>query len=109
MPIILGRSQRVDTTYKVPLWPAFTHKDSQSSCARRESRRTLFSAARGIEASAALSPSAQALFMMGYSRWPSSREVCMISFTRILVRLWIRDPDFRSLVLLVFLTLLTGT
>ena len=33
----------------------------------------------------------------------------MISFTRILVRLWIRDPDFRSLVLLVFLTLLTGT
>jgi hypothetical protein len=30
----------------------------------------------------------------------------MISFTRILVRLWIRDPDFRSL---VFLTLLTGT
>ena len=33
----------------------------------------------------------------------------MISFTRILVRLWIRDPDFRSLVLLVFLTLLIGT
>ena len=33
----------------------------------------------------------------------------MISFSRILVRLWIRDPDFRSLVLLVFLTLLTGT
>jgi voltage-gated potassium channel len=25
------------------------------------------------------------------------------------VRLWIRDPDFRSLVFLVFLTLLTGT
>jgi voltage-gated potassium channel len=33
----------------------------------------------------------------------------MISFTRILVRLWTRDPDFRSLVLLVFLTLLLGT
>ena len=33
----------------------------------------------------------------------------MISFTRVLVRLWIRDPDFRSLVLLVFLTLLVGT
>jgi voltage-gated potassium channel len=33
----------------------------------------------------------------------------MISFTRILVRLWIRDPDFRSLVILVFLTLLIGT
>jgi voltage-gated potassium channel len=33
----------------------------------------------------------------------------MIGFARILVRLWIRDPDFRSLVLLVFLTLLTGT
>jgi voltage-gated potassium channel len=33
----------------------------------------------------------------------------MISFSRILVRLWIRDPDFRALVLLVFLTLLTGT
>jgi voltage-gated potassium channel len=33
----------------------------------------------------------------------------MIDFTRILVRLWIRDEDFRSLVLLVFLTLLIGT
>ena len=33
----------------------------------------------------------------------------MISFARILVRLWIRDPDFRSLVILVFLTLLIGT
>ena len=33
----------------------------------------------------------------------------MINFSRIVVRLWIRDPDFRSLVLLVFLTLLTGT
>jgi voltage-gated potassium channel len=33
----------------------------------------------------------------------------MINFTRILVRLWIRDEDFRSLVLLVFLTLLIGT
>jgi hypothetical protein len=33
----------------------------------------------------------------------------MISFTRILVRLWIRDPDFRSLVGLVFLTFLIGT
>jgi len=33
----------------------------------------------------------------------------MISFARVLVRLWIRDPDFRSLVLLVFLTLLVGT
>ena len=33
----------------------------------------------------------------------------MIGFTRILVRLWIRDADFRSLVFLVFLTLLTGT
>src|SRR5215203_2278341 len=47
--------------------------------------------------------------MMGYSRCNSSREVCMISFTRILVRLWIRDPDFRALVILVFLMLLTGT
>jgi voltage-gated potassium channel len=33
----------------------------------------------------------------------------MINFTRVLVRLWIRDEDFRSLVLLVFLTLLIGT
>jgi voltage-gated potassium channel len=33
----------------------------------------------------------------------------MISFTRIVVRLWVRDPDFRSLVILVFLTLLLGT
>ena len=33
----------------------------------------------------------------------------MISFSRILVRLWIRDEDFRSLVFLVFLTLLIGT
>ena len=33
----------------------------------------------------------------------------MINFTRILVRLWIRDPDFRSLVFLVVLTLLIGT
>ena len=33
----------------------------------------------------------------------------MISFTRIVVRLWIRDPDFRALVILVFLTLSTGT
>jgi voltage-gated potassium channel len=30
-------------------------------------------------------------------------------FTRILVRLWRRDPDFRTLVILVFLTLLSGT
>jgi hypothetical protein len=33
----------------------------------------------------------------------------MINFTRIIVRLWIRDPDFRSLVFLVFFTLLIGT
>src|SRR5215216_4186500 len=33
----------------------------------------------------------------------------MFSFARILVRLWLRDPDFRSLVILVFLTLLIGT
>src|SRR5215213_11780003 len=33
----------------------------------------------------------------------------MFSFARILVRLWIRDPDFRSLVILVFLTLSIGT
>jgi len=33
----------------------------------------------------------------------------MLRFTRTLVRLWIRDPDFRSLVFLVFLTLLIGT
>src|ERR671911_6969 len=33
----------------------------------------------------------------------------MIGFTRILVRLWIRDADFRSLVFLVFLTFLIGT
>jgi len=33
----------------------------------------------------------------------------MITFTRIIVRLWVRDPDFRSLVFLVFLTLLIGT
>ena len=33
----------------------------------------------------------------------------MISFTRIIVRLWIRDEDFRSLVFLVFLTLFIGT
>src|SRR5215203_2673180 len=33
----------------------------------------------------------------------------MIGFTRILVRLWIGDPDFRSLVILVFFTLLIGT
>jgi voltage-gated potassium channel len=33
----------------------------------------------------------------------------MITFARILVRLWMRDPDFRSLVFLVFLTLLIGT
>jgi voltage-gated potassium channel len=33
----------------------------------------------------------------------------MINFTRILVRLWIRDEDFRSLVFLVVLTLLIGT
>jgi len=33
----------------------------------------------------------------------------MINFTRIVVRLWIRDPDFRALVILVFLTLLIGT
>ena len=33
----------------------------------------------------------------------------MINFTRILVRLWIRDADFRALVFLVFLTFLIGT
>jgi voltage-gated potassium channel len=33
----------------------------------------------------------------------------MINFTRIVVRLWTRDPDFRALVVLVFLTLLIGT
>jgi voltage-gated potassium channel Kch len=30
-------------------------------------------------------------------------------FARTLVRLWRRDPDFRTLVILVFFTLLTGT
>src|SRR4051794_37763271 len=33
----------------------------------------------------------------------------MISVTRTIVRLWLRDPDFRALVILVFLTLLIGT
>ena len=33
----------------------------------------------------------------------------MIGFTRIIVRLWIRDADFRALVFLVFLTFLIGT
>ena len=31
------------------------------------------------------------------------------SFARTLVRLWRRDPDFRTLVALVFFTLLSGT
>ena len=31
------------------------------------------------------------------------------SFARTLVRLWRRDPDFRTLVILVFFTLMTGT
>ena len=31
------------------------------------------------------------------------------SFARTVVRLWRRDPDFRTLVTLVFFTLLTGT
>jgi voltage-gated potassium channel len=30
-------------------------------------------------------------------------------FARTLARLWRRDPDFRTLVILVFVTLLTGT
>lgn len=30
-------------------------------------------------------------------------------FTRTLVRLWRRDPDFRTLLILVFFTLLSGT
>ena len=33
----------------------------------------------------------------------------MIRFLRTLVRLWRRGPDFRTLVILVFFTLLTGT
>ena len=33
----------------------------------------------------------------------------MIKFLRTLVRLWRRDPDFRTLLILVFFTLLTGT
>ena len=33
----------------------------------------------------------------------------MIRFLRTLVRLWRRDPDFRTLVILVFFTLLIGT
>ena len=33
----------------------------------------------------------------------------MIGFARILVRLWMRDEDFRSLIFLVFLTFLIGT
>jgi Ion channel len=47
----------------------------------------------------------------------SSGEVLVIGgflvrfafFARTLTRLWRRDPDFRSLVVLVFFTLLTGT
>ena len=33
----------------------------------------------------------------------------MIRFLRTLVRLWRRDPDFRTLLILVFFMLLTGT
>src|ERR687896_592726 len=47
--------------------------------------------------------------MMGRSLSSSSEEVLMIRFLRTLVRLWRRDPDFRTLVILVFFTLLTGT
>src|SRR5918999_704116 len=47
--------------------------------------------------------------MMGTSLSSSSEEVLMIRFLRTLVRLWRRDPDFRTLVILVFFTLLTGT
>jgi hypothetical protein len=35
--------------------------------------------------------------------------VRLVIFARTLVRLWRRDPDFRTLVILVFFTLLTGT
>jgi voltage-gated potassium channel len=54
--------------------------------------------------------------MMGQSLTSSSGEVLMITFllrlalfARTLVRLWRRNPDFRTLVVLVFFTLLTGT
>ena len=33
----------------------------------------------------------------------------LVLFARTLLRLWRRDPDFRTLVILVFFTLLTGT
>src|SRR5215204_4013201 len=70
---------------------------------------------RGCGSALNLSPSALAIYarlvvvICWSSRCQSSREVCMITFTRIIVRLWVRDPDFRSLVFLVFLTLLIGT
>src|ERR687894_2137098 len=47
--------------------------------------------------------------MMGRSLSSSSGEVLMIRFLRTLVRLWRRDPDFRTLVILVIFTLMTGT
>src|ERR687894_3048452 len=47
--------------------------------------------------------------MMGRSLSSSSGEVLMIRFLRTLVRLWRRDPDFRTLVILVIFSLLTGT
>ncbi len=53
---------------------------------------------------------------MGQSSSSSLGEVPMITFllrlalfARTLVRLWRRDPDFRTLVILVFFTLMTGT
>jgi voltage-gated potassium channel len=54
--------------------------------------------------------------MMGQSLPSSSGEVLMLTFllalalfARTLVRLWRRDPDLRTLVILVYFTLLTGT
>jgi voltage-gated potassium channel len=54
--------------------------------------------------------------MMGQSLPSSSGEVLMLTFllalalfARTLVRLWRRDPDRRTLVILVYFTLLTGT
>src|ERR687893_2336720 len=54
--------------------------------------------------------------MMGLSLSSSLEEVLMISFllrlaffARTVLRLWRRDPDFRTLVTLVFFTLLAGT
>jgi voltage-gated potassium channel len=40
---------------------------------------------------------------------PEQRTTSDSTIVGTVVRLWIRDPDFRALVLLVFLTLLTGT